>query len=88
MKVWVEHPRSKKPDAMLTLAVYSVAAVVLKFLFSDMTFGAVTFGDLDASVIAALLTPTLGAYAARKHRSPPEDAQPKESNEATSEEVK
>lgn len=86
MKFWVEHPRSKQPDAMLTLAVYSVAATVIKFLFSDMTFGAVTFGDLDASVIAALLTPTLGAYAARKFSQPPEAKEEKEDNEEASDE--
>jgi hypothetical protein len=86
MQFWIKHPRSQEPDAMLTLAVYSVVATVVKFLFSDMTFGAVTFGDLDASVIAALLTPTLGAYAVRKHSQPPATPETLEEVESADEE--
>lgn len=81
MYCWIKHPRSGQPDAMLSLSVYCIAAVLMKFLFSDMTFGAVTFGDLDAGVIAALLTPTLGAYAVRKHSDPPATATDEASDE-------
>lgn len=55
------------PDAMLTLGVYSLAVILLKFLGSEMTFGPVTFGQLDGSVVAAILAPTLGAYVARRY---------------------
>lgn len=72
MKLWITHPRSGAPDAMLTLAVYSVAVVLVKFFLSDVAFGSLTFGELDAGVIGAILTPTLGAYALRKHKDSPD----------------
>lgn len=56
-----------KADAMLTLSVASLAVVLLKFFLSEMSFGSVVFGQLDGGVIAAILTPTLGAYVARRY---------------------
>jgi hypothetical protein len=67
MKFWIKHPRTGEADAMLTLGVYSLVVVLLKFMFSETAFGPVVFGQLDAGVVAAILTPTLGAYAARKY---------------------
>ncbi len=67
MNLWLKHPRSQEPDAMLTLGVYSLAVILGKFFLSGTAIGPLTFGQLDAGVIAAILTPTLGAYAARKY---------------------
>lgn len=78
MTFWIKHPRSNKNDAMLTLSVLAVGAVIIRFLFSNMTFGCVTFGQVDSTVIAALLTPVLGAYTARKYSDGPEAMVPEE----------
>lgn len=67
MNLWISHPRTKEPDAMLTLGVYALGVVLLKFTFSELSIGPIVFGQLDAGVIAAIITPTLGAYAARKY---------------------
>lgn len=65
--MWLTNPGTGKTDTMLTLGVYSLAIVLLKFLGSEMSFGPVTFGNLDGAVVAAILTPTLGAYVARRY---------------------
>lgn len=54
-------------DPMLTLGVVSLGVILFKFLFSEITIGTITFGNLDALVIAAILTPTLGASVANRH---------------------
>ncbi len=63
---WMKNS-DQKPDAMLTLGVISLAVVLLKFFLSEMSFGRVIFGNLDGMVVAAILTPTLGAYVARRY---------------------
>lgn len=63
---WMNNSQGK-PDAMLTLGVVSLAVVLFKFFVSEMSFGHVVFGQLDGMVIAAILTPTLGAYVARRY---------------------
>jgi hypothetical protein len=67
MKFWIKNPGTGLDDTMLTLAVYSLGVILLKFLGSEMSFGPVTFGNLDGAVVAAILTPTLGAYCARRY---------------------
>lgn len=56
-----------KPDSMLTLGVVSLAVILFKFFLSEMSVGPIVFGQLDGSVIAAILTPTLGAYVMRRY---------------------
>lgn len=67
---WIKNT-SGKEDAMLTIAVIGFAIVVLKLLLagnSIMVSGnAYNFGALSAAEIAAILTPTLGAYVTRRH---------------------
>lgn len=74
MKLWIKHPRSKSYDAMLTIAVYTVVAVLFKYFFNgvEISYGKLTLnlGTTDAALVAALLGPTLGAYAARKFKDP------------------
>lgn len=55
------------PDSMLTLGVISLGVVLVKFFLSEMTIGPLVFGQLDGMVVAAILTPTLGAYVARRY---------------------
>lgn len=72
-------------DSMLTLSVVSLGVILFKFVFSEMTIGPFTMGQLDGTVIAAILTPTLAAYCARKHSdnmtSKKENTNPKEKDE-------
>lgn len=74
--LWVVHPRSGTPDTMLTLAVLSTLAVLLKFIVSGVVlkYGdkTLTCGVIDPLAIAAILTPTLTAYVQRKKLNPPE----------------
>lgn len=67
MKLWVKHPNTGKVDTMLTFSVYAVATVLFKFLFSEMSVGNVTLGGIDSGVVAAILTPILGAFVAKRH---------------------
>lgn len=71
MEMWVKHPRSKKPDAMLTIVTASVVVVLYKVLVNGTEISPdFKFGTIDAGIIAALLTPTLGSYVARKWKDP------------------
>lgn len=71
MTLWLRNTSGKK-DAVLTLAVATVVVVLLKVLAAgiSVTIAAKTYalGSMpDGGVIASLLTPTLGAYVARRH---------------------
>lgn len=72
MNLWVKHPRSAQPDAMLTLGTWALAVVLFRFLFSNVSIGTLSFGQLDSTVVAAILTPTLGAYCFRKMSDSPD----------------
>ena len=63
---WLNNTQGK-PDATLTLSVISLAVVLVKFFLSEMAFGSIIFGNLDAGVVAAILTPTLASYCFRRH---------------------
>ena len=63
---WIKNTAGKE-DSMLTLGVISLAVVLVKFFLSEMSIGRVIFGQLDGMVVAAILTPTLGAYCARRY---------------------
>lgn len=70
MNFWIKNT-SGKPDAMLTLSITGFAVILLKILAAGVTlqlagrdFG---FGTIDGTTIAALLTPTLGAYVGRRY---------------------
>lgn len=72
MKLWIKHPRTGKEDTMLTLAVMSVLTVLGKFVINGIEVGSINLGSIDAGLVAALLTPTLGAYVARKYSDSPD----------------
>jgi hypothetical protein len=68
--VWIKDAEGK-PNCMLSFSVVAFAIVVFKVIMGGLTItlGAqtLTFSLIDASTIAALLTPTLTAYVARKY---------------------
>jgi hypothetical protein len=70
MKIWVKNTEGK-PDAILTVSLLGFAVVILKLLLSGLSIsvagGTYAFGEIDAGQIAAMLTPTLGAYVSRRY---------------------
>jgi putative flippase GtrA len=70
---WMIKNSDGKEDAMLTFSVVGFTVVVVKFLLSGVTLKLVglgydiSFGSVDAAAIAAILTPTLVTYAARRN---------------------
>ena len=69
--IWVTNTKGKK-DAILTLSLWGFFAVIGKVLLAGVAIELVAghtinFGTIDAGVVAAVLTPTLGAYVARRH---------------------
>lgn len=75
-KFWIKHPRSKEPDTMLTLATYASFAAIFKFLTNGVELHiehyVLNLGTVDAGLVAAILTPTLGSYVMRKNKSSPD----------------
>lgn len=69
---WMDNSAGK-PDAMLTLGAISLGVVLVKFFIADISVGPLVFGQLDGMVIAAILTPTLGAYVARRYTDSKKD---------------
>lgn len=70
MRFWLKNTVGRE-DAVLTMAMIGFVIIVMKVLVSgiQLSFGdkVIAFGSVDASVIGALLTPTLGAYVARRY---------------------
>lgn len=70
MKIWIRNTDGKS-DAVLTMTLWSLVVVLVKLVFSGFTlsFGgwSVGAGAIDAGIIGALLSPTLGAYVARRY---------------------
>jgi len=73
---WIKHPRSKQPDTMLTFSTWAVLTALFKFLMNGtiLIIGSwsYNFGVIDSMLMAAILTPTLGAYVARKWKDSPD----------------
>lgn len=68
---WMLKNSDGERDAVLTLTVAGFLVILFKFVIAGMsiTFSSNTYtaGDIDAATIGALLTPTLGAYVARRY---------------------
>tara|TARA_Y100000034_G_scaffold28883_2_gene34747 strand:- start:17446 stop:17709 length:264 start_codon:yes stop_codon:yes gene_type:complete len=68
---WMIKNSKNKRDAMLTFAVLGFLVVLAKFILSGISLTVngtnVDFGILDATLVASILTPTLGAYVMRRH---------------------
>jgi hypothetical protein len=72
MNLWINHPRTQNPSATLTFSVYSLIICLGKFLLNGVEIHimdkAFNFGTVDASLIAAILTPTLLSYVSKKFK--------------------
>lgn len=68
--LWMKNTEGK-PDAVLTMAFLGFLVVLIKLLVAGgtLTIGStvLTAGSVDAAMVAAVLTPTLGAYVARRY---------------------
>jgi len=66
MNIWIRNTDGK-PDAVLTMTMMGFMTVLFKVMLSGVIIAGYTFGGIDAGTIAAIMTPTLGAYVARKY---------------------
>lgn len=70
MNLWISKPGSDKPSATLTFSVYALIICLGKFMLNgvevDIMGKVFKFGMIDSGLIAAVLTPTLGAYTLKK----------------------
>lgn len=68
--MWIKNSDGKK-DAVLTMALIGFLVVCIKVLFAgavlDLGVRTISIGTIDAATVAAILTPTLGAYVSRKY---------------------
>jgi len=68
--MWIKHPRSGRPDTMLSVAmagfVFSAMFVTASFVAAWVT-GNSLFLDNTAAIVGVIVTPSLGAYTARKY---------------------
>jgi hypothetical protein len=69
--IWVKNTDGR-PDAVLTFAVLGFTVILLKLLFHGLhivlgTYLSFTVQGIDATTIAAVLIPTLGAYVSNKY---------------------
>lgn len=70
MSFWISNTDGKK-DAVLTMTFIGFLIIALKLLMAGCTIiyngNSFTFGSIGAAEIGAVLTPTLGAYVARRY---------------------
>jgi hypothetical protein len=70
VRFFIKHPNTDVYSASLTFAVWALVACLIKFMLNGVTIEVldktINFGTTDAGLIAALLTPTLAAYASKK----------------------
>lgn len=68
--MWMKNSDGKK-DAVLTMAFMGFIVVLVKILIGGVSIKLanhdVSLGVIDAATVGAVLTPTLGAYVARKY---------------------
>ena len=70
MKIWIRNTDGKA-DAVLTMTLWCLVVILMKLVFSGFTLTVGTWnvgaGSIDGGMVAALLSPTLGAYVARRY---------------------
>ena len=68
---FIKNPKTGAGDSMLTMAILSMLVVLGKVLLNGVTITimakTINFGTIDAGLAAAVITPILTAYVARKH---------------------
>ena len=71
MKIWLDHPRTKQADTMLTLAVagfiFSGVVVSATLVYTFVTGQELENMSAVATLVASILTPSLGSYTIRKY---------------------
>lgn len=72
MKRWFKNGDGKE-DAVLTMAWIGFLVIIFRILVSGLEFKVygqmLKFSSIDAGIIAAVLTPTLGAYVAHQYNA-------------------
>lgn len=66
---WMLKNSRGRPDALVTFAAGAVAVILLKVLLNGVSLavlGGVSFGTIDATLVGAVLLPTLTAYTAKR----------------------
>lgn len=63
---WMMKNSRGKPDALLTFSAMSVVVVLLKILLNGVIYKGWTFGTIDATLVGAVLLPTVGAYTTKR----------------------
>lgn len=74
--IWMMRNSRGKPDALLTFAVISVTAVLIKVLLNGVVFRSWNFGTIDGNLAGAILLPTVGAYTTKRVVGGKEDKTP------------
>lgn len=68
--MWIKNTEGK-PDAVLTMALIGFLVVVFRVLLAGVSLvwgdKSLALSDIDTGTIGAILTPTLGAYVARRY---------------------
>lgn len=68
--IWLKNTDGKR-DAVLTMTLLGFLSIIGKVLAAGMVIHTatreITVGGIDGATIAAILTPTLGAYVARRY---------------------
>lgn len=68
--MWIKNTDGKK-DAVLTMTLMGFLVILAKVLLGgveiEVAGAKYAFGTIDGAVVAAVLTPTLGAYVARRY---------------------
>lgn len=85
---WMIRNSEGKRDATLTMTVVGFSVILVKIVLAGISIGSFSFGPVpDASVIAALLTPSLGSYVARRYTDSRFSAAAKHSSPEDREEI-
>ena len=68
---WMIKNSEGRKDAILTFAAVAFLFVMLRFIVSGVSLKItdnfnIDFGELDATLVAAVITPTLGSYVMRR----------------------
>lgn len=65
---WMLRDSQNEKSFMVTISIVAIFFVLVKLILSGVTIeGYISFDELDSGLVAAILTPTLGAYAFRRH---------------------
>lgn len=64
--IWMIRNSRGRKDALLTFSVMSITVILIKVLLNGVNIKGWSFGVIDASLVGAVLVPTLGAYTTKR----------------------